>query len=91
MATRVRSALARLGRALWALPEWAPIRPVRVTPRLRMFVTATWLVAVTLALTVMPWSRDHDWVAAAVAGVDWLLGMFCISLGHTSTKPLGER
>jgi hypothetical protein len=33
-----------------------------------MFVTATWLVAVTLALTVMPWSRDHDWVAAAVAG-----------------------
>ena len=31
-----------------------------------MFVTATWLVAVTLALTVMPWSGD--WVAAAVAG-----------------------
>ncbi|MGD0448088.1 MAG: sensor histidine kinase [Candidatus Dormibacteria bacterium] len=33
-----------------------------------MFVMATWLVAVTLALTVMPWNRDHDWVAAAVAG-----------------------
>jgi signal transduction histidine kinase len=31
-----------------------------------MFVTATWLVAVTLALTVMPWGGD--WVAAAVAG-----------------------
>jgi signal transduction histidine kinase len=33
-----------------------------------MFVTVTWLVAVMLALTVMPWTRDHDWVAAAVAG-----------------------
>jgi signal transduction histidine kinase len=32
-----------------------------------MFVTATWLVAAMLALTVMPpWNRD--WVAAAVAG-----------------------
>ena len=66
MATRVRSALARLGRAVWALPEWAPIRPVRVRPPLVLFVTATWVAAGLLALTVMPWRGD--WVAAAVAG-----------------------
>jgi signal transduction histidine kinase len=66
MATRVRPALARLGRALWALPEWTPPRPVRVRPRLVLFVAATWLVSGILALTVMPWRGD--WVAAAVAG-----------------------
>src|ERR1035437_339461 len=67
MATRVRPALARLGRALWALPQWAPFRPVRVRLRLVVFVTATWLVAGMLAEAVMPW-RSGDWVAAAVAG-----------------------
>jgi signal transduction histidine kinase len=66
MATRLRSAVGRFGRALWALPEWAPTRPVRVRPPLVLFVAATWVAAGLLALMVTPWRGD--WGAAAVAG-----------------------
>jgi signal transduction histidine kinase len=63
---RVRSTLSRLGRSLWQLPAWAPVRPVTLGWPLVAFVAAIWALGGGLALA-MPWRGD--WTAAVVAAL----------------------
>ena len=56
-------ALARLGRALWDLPQWAPTRPVQVVS-VWSALSPPLAGGRAVCLTLMPWGGD--WLAAAV-------------------------
>ena len=67
-----RGRLRGLSRLLWSLPPSTPSPRLRLGMALVGFVSLTWVAAVAVAATAMPWSGN--WAAAILAGA-LVLGM----------------